>query len=107
MLIPTTVMGSYPQPAWLVDHDRLLEHGVPRVRANDVWNVSPDHLDEAIEAATLVAIADQEAAGVDIITDGEIGRESYFNHFANSLGGVKLNTWDSELWNVADWYRIK
>lgn len=81
-------MGSYPQPGWLIDRRSLVGKGVPRVRATDVWNVDPDHLDEAVEAATMVAIADQEAAGVDIITDGEIGRESYFNHFANSLSGV-------------------
>lgn len=86
--IETTVMGSYPQPRWLIDHDRLVGDGVPRVRAADLWSVDPDHLDEAIEAATLVAIADQEAAGVDLLTDGEVGRESYFNHFANALGGV-------------------
>ncbi len=87
-LIATTVMGSYPQPAWLVDHDRLVGAGVPRIRSRDLWRVDPDHLAEAIEAATLVAIADQERAGIDIVTDGEIGRESYFNHFANALGGV-------------------
>ncbi len=81
-------MGSYPQPGWLVDRDHLIGKGVPRVRANDLWKVAEQDLSEAVEAATLVAIADQEAAGVDIITDGEIGRESYFNHFANSLGGV-------------------
>ena len=87
-LITTTVMGSYPQPRWLIDRDRLIRKGVPRVRATDIWSVDAEHLADAIEAATLVAIRDQEAAGVDIITDGEIGRESYFNHFANALGGV-------------------
>ena len=87
-LIPTTVMGSYPQPGWLIDRRSLVGKGVPRVRATDVWQVDDEFLAEAVEAATLVAISDQEAAGVDIITDGEIGRESYFNHFANSLGGV-------------------
>ena len=87
-LIPTTVVGSHPQPRWLIDHERLIGEGVPRVRAEDIWSVAPEHLDEAIEAATLVAIADQTEAGIDIITDGEVGRESYFNHFANSLGGV-------------------
>ena len=87
-MLDTTVMGSYPQPRWLVDPDHLLGSGVPRVRASEIWRVEPELLDEAIEAATLVAIADQEAAGIDIITDGEVGRESYFNHFANALGGV-------------------
>jgi len=81
-------MGSYPQPGWLIDRERLLGNGVPRVRNKDIWKVGGEDLDEAIEAATLVAIADQEAAGVDIVTDGEVGRESYFNHFANALGGV-------------------
>jgi 5-methyltetrahydropteroyltriglutamate--homocysteine methyltransferase len=84
-------MGSYPQPPWLVDHDRLVSEGVPRVKASGIWRVAPEHRAEAIEAATLVAIADQEEAGVDIITDGEIGRESYFNHFANALSGVDPN----------------
>lgn len=88
LLIATTVMGSYPQPGWLIDHERLRGSGVPRVRVDGLWNVAAEHLDDAIEAATLVAIADQEAAGVDIITDGEVGRESYFSHFANALGGV-------------------
>jgi len=87
-MIETTVMGSYPQPAWLVDHERLLGDGVPRVRNAELWNVAPEHLASAIEAATLLAISDQTDAGVDLITDGEVGRESYFNHFANSLGGV-------------------
>ena len=87
-MLETTVIGSYPQPGWLVDPARLLKQGVARVRAGDLWKVDEEHLAEALEAATLVAIADQEDAGVDIITDGEVGRESYFNHFANSLGGV-------------------
>jgi 5-methyltetrahydropteroyltriglutamate--homocysteine methyltransferase len=87
-LLRTTVMGSYPQPGWLIDPDRLLADSVARVRTTEVWRVDPAYLQEAIQAATLMAIADQEDAGVDIITDGEVGRESYFNHFANSLGGV-------------------
>lgn len=87
-LLPTTVMGSYPQPKWLVDPDRLMASGVARVRSDDVWCIDPSLRQGAIEAATLQAIADQEGAGVDIITDGEIGRESYFNHFANALAGV-------------------
>jgi 5-methyltetrahydropteroyltriglutamate--homocysteine methyltransferase len=86
--LPTTVMGSYPQPRWLVDPERLLADGVARVRSEGVWRIDPELRAEATEAAILQAIADQEDAGVDIITDGEIGRESYFNHFANALGGV-------------------
>lgn len=81
-------MGSYPQPGWLVDREVLVGEGVPRVRAEGIWKVDREFRQEAIEAAILAAIADQEAAGVDVITDGEIGRESYFNHFANALGGV-------------------
>ena len=87
-LIPTTVIGSYPQPAWLVDHDLLVGKGVPRTRATDVWRIPAAELDEALDAATLLAIRDQTLAGIDIITDGEIRRESYFNHFANALDGV-------------------
>src|SRR3954452_20254252 len=87
-LIPTTVIGSYPQPAWLVDPDLLVEKGVPRTRAAEVWRVAPAALDDALDAATLLALHDQVQAGVDIITDGEIRRESYFNHFANALDGV-------------------
>ena len=87
-LIPTTVIGSYPQPSWLVDHDLLVEKGVPRTRAADVWRIPPTDLDEALDAATLLAIHDQVEAGIDIVTDGEIRRESYFNHFANALDGV-------------------
>ena len=86
------MIGSWPQPAWLVNHDLLVGSGVPRVRAEEIWRVDEQYRAEAIEAATLVAIADQESAGVDIITDGEVGRESYFNHFANSLGGVDQET---------------
>ncbi len=87
-LIPTTVIGSYPQPSWLIDHDLLVAKGVPRTRAGDLWRIGPDELDEALDAATLLAIHDQTVAGIDIITDGEIRRESYFNHFANALDGV-------------------
>ncbi len=85
-------MGSLPQPQWLVDHDILLGKAVPRVRAAELWRVDERFRAEAIEAAIMVALADQHAAGVDIVTDGEIGRESYFNHFANSLGGVDQET---------------
>ena len=88
VLLPTTVIGSYPQPNWLVDRQLLQVRGVPRVRATDVWRVDPADLVDAQNAAVLAAIRDQERAGIDIITDGEIRRESYFNHFATSLDGV-------------------
>jgi len=87
-LIPTTVIGSYPQPSWLVDRSLLVAKGVPRTRATEVWRIAPGELDEALDAATLLAIHDQTRAGIDIITDGEIRRESYSNHFANALDGV-------------------
>ena len=90
-LIPTTLVGSYPQPDWLVDKAVLLGSGPPRVRMRDVWRVPEIHLDEAQDDATLTAITDQERAGIDIVTDGEIRRESYFNRFANALDGIDLD----------------
>ena len=86
-LLPTTVVGSYPQPAWLVDH-ALLAQGVPRTRLRELWRIAPEQLQSAQDDATLLAIRDMERAGIDIITDGEIRRESYSNRFANSLDGV-------------------
>ncbi len=91
-LIPTTLVGSYPQPAWLVDKEKLLGSGPPRVRMRDVWRVSEDLLEEAQDDATLTALHDQERAGIDIVSDGEIRRESYFNRFANALDGIDLET---------------
>lgn len=90
-LIPTTLVGSYPQPAWLVDKDVLLGSGPPRVRMREVWRPADDHLAEAQDDATLAALHDQERAGIDIVSDGEIRRESYFNHFANALDGIDLD----------------
>src|SRR5438067_10204972 len=88
-LLPTTVVGSYPQPNWLIDRARLGSK-VPRVRAPEIWRVSEAHLEQAQDDATLLAIRDMEAAGIDIITDGEMRRESYSNRFATALGGVDL-----------------
>lgn len=90
-LIPTTLVGSYPQPAWLVDKDKMLGSAPPRVRMKDVWKVTADELDEAQDDATLTAIHDQERAGIDILSDGEIRRESYFNRFANALEGIDID----------------
>ncbi len=90
-LIPTTLVGSYPQPDWLVDKTVLLGSGPPRVRMKQVWRVPEDQLIEAQDDATLTAIHDQERAGVDILSDGEIRRESYFNRFANALDGIDLD----------------
>lgn len=91
-LIPTTVVGSYPQPTWLVDLDRLKDHIVPRVRADDIWRVKPEQLAEAQDDATLVAIRDMERAGIDIISDGEVRRESYSNHFVMGLDGIDIDS---------------
>jgi 5-methyltetrahydropteroyltriglutamate--homocysteine methyltransferase len=90
-LLPTTLVGSYPQPEWLVDRQMLRTRLPPRVRAREVWRVPPEHLTEAQDDATLVAIREQERAGIDIITDGEIRRESYSNHFATALDGIDLD----------------
>jgi 5-methyltetrahydropteroyltriglutamate--homocysteine methyltransferase len=87
-LLPTTVIGSYPQPDWLIDRQRLAAHGVPRANAHDVWRVPAPYLQAAQEDATRLAIHDMEAAGIDIITDGEARRESYSNRFATALEGI-------------------
>ena len=90
-LLPTTVIGSYPQPEWLVDHEILRRHGVPRVRAKDIWRIPEALLQEAQDDATALAIHEMEVAGIDIITDGEIRRESYSNRFATALEGLDLD----------------
>jgi len=90
-LIPTTLVGSYPQPDWLVDKELLLGGGPPRVRMQEVWRPAADVLEEAQDDATLVALHDQEIAGIDIVSDGEVRRESYFNRFANALEGIDLD----------------
>jgi 5-methyltetrahydropteroyltriglutamate--homocysteine methyltransferase len=86
--IPTAVVGSYPQPEWLVDRALLRSLMAPRVRAPEIWRVPPELLEQAQDDATILAIRDQERAGIDIITDGEIRRESYSNRFANALSGI-------------------
>jgi 5-methyltetrahydropteroyltriglutamate--homocysteine methyltransferase len=86
-LLPTTVVGSYPQPDWLVDR-ALLAKGVPRTRVHEMWRVAPELLEQAQDDATILAIRDMERAGIDIITDGEIRRESYSNRFATELDGI-------------------
>ena len=87
-LIPTTVVGSYPQPDWLVDRSVLEHHGVPRVAARDIWRIPEPWLEQAQDDATILAIAEMERAGIDIVTDGEIRRESYSNRFALALDGI-------------------
>ena len=86
----TTVVGSYPQPEWLVDRAMLGSRLPPRVRAREIWRVAPEWLEEAQDDATIVAIRDMERAGIDIISDGEIRRESYSNRFATALEGMDL-----------------
>ncbi len=96
-LLPTTVVGSYVQPDWLVDRDNLRARLPPRVRAREIWKVGPSDLEAAQDTATLAAIHDMEHAGVDIISDGEIRRESYSNRFATALGGIDIDTPGSAL----------
>jgi 5-methyltetrahydropteroyltriglutamate--homocysteine methyltransferase len=88
---PTSLVGSYPQPEWLIDRAKLAGRFPPRVRARELWRIDPEHLQEAQTDATIVAIKAQEEAGLDIITDGEIRRESYSNHFATALDGVDID----------------
>jgi len=88
----TSLVGSYPQPAWLVDREKLRGRLPPRVRASDIWKIDPDQLADAQDAATLAAIRDQERAGLDIVTDGEIRRESYSNYFVLALDGIDVDT---------------
>ena len=90
-LLPTTLVGSYPQPDWLIDRAKLLKQMPPRVRARELWRVDPELLEAAQDDATLVAIRDQERAGLDIVTDGEMRRESYSNRFATALDGVDID----------------
>ena len=89
-LLPTTLVGSYPQPDWLIDRAKLAGRLPPRVRANELWRVAPEWLEQAQDDATVLAIRDQERAGLDIITDGEMRRESYSNRFATALEGVDV-----------------
>jgi 5-methyltetrahydropteroyltriglutamate--homocysteine methyltransferase len=91
MLLPTSLVGSYPQPDWLIDRARLGSRMPPRVRAAELWRVAPQWLEEAQDDATILAIRDQERAGLDIVTDGEMRRESYSNRFATALDGVDID----------------
>ena len=90
-VLPTSLVGSYPQPDWLIDRKKLAGRFPPRVRAKELWRVAPGFLDQAQDDATLLAIRDQERAGLDIITDGETRRESYSNRFATALEGVDID----------------
>jgi 5-methyltetrahydropteroyltriglutamate--homocysteine methyltransferase len=90
-LLPTSLVGSYAQPEWLIDRQKLAGRFPPRVRAKELWRVEPEYLDQAQDDATLIAIRDQERAGLDIVTDGEMRRESYSNRFATALDGVDID----------------
>jgi 5-methyltetrahydropteroyltriglutamate--homocysteine methyltransferase len=90
-LLPTTLVGSYAQPDWLIDRSKLAGRFPPRVRATELWRVAPEWLEQAQDDATLLAIRDQERAGLDIVTDGEMRRESYSNRFATALDGVDID----------------
>jgi 5-methyltetrahydropteroyltriglutamate--homocysteine methyltransferase len=90
-LFPTSLVGSYAQPDWLIDRARLAGRFPPRVRARELWRVAPEWLEEAQDDATVLAVRDQERAGLDIITDGEMRRESYSNRFATALEGVDID----------------
>jgi 5-methyltetrahydropteroyltriglutamate--homocysteine methyltransferase len=97
MLFPTTLVGSYPQPDWLIDRKKLAGRFPPRVRARELWRIADPYLAEAQDDATRLAIEAQEAAGLDIVTDGEIRRESYSNRFATALEGVDIDNPGSAL----------
>jgi 5-methyltetrahydropteroyltriglutamate--homocysteine methyltransferase len=90
-MIETTVVGSYPQPNWLIDRERLGDRLPPRVRARELWRIPEPYLEEAQDDATRLAVRDMERAGVDVVTDGEMRRESYSNRFATALEGVDLD----------------
>ncbi|MEC5383320.1 5-methyltetrahydropteroyltriglutamate--homocysteine methyltransferase [Aurantimonas sp. C2-6-R+9] len=90
-LLPTSLVGSYAQPDWLIDRKKLGMRFPPRVRAQELWRIDPEWLEEAQNDATLIAIRDQERAGLDIITDGEMRRESYSNRFATALEGIDID----------------
>ncbi len=90
-LLPTSLVGSWPQPDWLIDRENLRGRFPPRVRAKELWRIDEKWLEEAQDDATILAIRDQERAGLDIVTDGEIRRESYSNRFATALEGVNID----------------
>jgi 5-methyltetrahydropteroyltriglutamate--homocysteine methyltransferase len=89
-MLLTSLVGSYPQPGWLIDRAKLAGHPPPRIRSQQLWRIAPEFLGQAQDDATLLAIRDQERAGIDIITDGEMRRESYSNRFATALEGIDL-----------------
>ncbi|MHA6783671.1 uroporphyrinogen decarboxylase family protein [Pseudonocardia saturnea] len=97
MMLPTSLVGSYAQPDWLIDRAKLAGRFPPRVRAKELWRPAPEHLAQAQDDATVLAIRAQERAGLDVLTDGEMRRESYSNHFATALDGVDVDNPGSAL----------
>ena len=97
IVFPTTLVGSYPQPEWLIDRTKLAGRFPPRVRARELWRIAEPWLAEAQDDATLLAIYDQEQVGLDVVTDGEIRRESYSNRFATALAGIDIDNPGSAL----------
>src|SRR5690606_13286135 len=91
MLLPTSLVGSYAQPDWLIDREKLADRFPPRTRMKELWRVPEQWLEQAWDDATVYAIAEQERAGLDIVTDGEMRRESYSNRFATALDGVDMD----------------
>lgn len=89
-LLPTTLVGSYPQPDWLIDKEKLMAAGPPRIRMQEIWRIPEGELEQAQDDAVELTVRDLERAGVDVLTDGEVRRESYFNQFANALEGIDL-----------------
>ncbi len=89
--LPTSLVGSHSQPDWLIDREKLASRFPPRTRAKELWRVAPEWLEQAWDDATIIALAEQEAAGIDIVTDGEMRRESYSNRFATALEGVDVD----------------
>ncbi|MGD9739470.1 MAG: 5-methyltetrahydropteroyltriglutamate--homocysteine methyltransferase [Bauldia sp.] len=96
-LFPTSLVGSYPQPEWLIDRPKLAGRFPPRIRMRELWRVAPEFIEQAQDDASIIAIRDQERAGLDIITDGEARRESYSNRFATALEGVDIDNPGSAL----------
>ena len=96
-ILPTSLVGSYPQPEWLIDREKLAGRFPPRVRMAELWRVAEPYREEAFRDATLIAIRAQENAGLDIITDGEMRRESYSNRFATALDGVDMENFGTAL----------
>src|ERR687886_2828155 len=90
-ILPTSLVGSYAQPDWLIDRAKLAGRFPPRVRAKELWRVEPALLEQAQDDATVLAVRAQERAGLDLLTDGEMRRESYSNHFATALEGVDID----------------